>query len=512
MISTLAVAGLVALAASAVIDPLALPAVAAWRQRSFRAIALHMTATSWLLVLFYAVSGRIAFSVVCTVGIIGLLMLVSNAKFKALREPVVFSDLALFAQSLWHPRLYFPYLSWLHRFLVVAGIALFALALWLESELRFFSLGVLAAVWAGLLVIGMTLAKGLRVSLNPVSDQAKHGFFSVFVAYLLNGLSLRELRLMQSLLMASPYAPVGIKTSRKSAPETQGMPDVIVIQSESFFDIRKTGLVTNSEIFRNFDALRKAGFGAGALEVPAWGANTMRTEYAFLSGLPNASLRYGSFYPYAFVRRSTPGMAHAFRKQGYRCTAVHPYSSDFFMRRKVFPHLGFDELVDINQFAGAARDGPYISDQAVADWIIKKLDGGGDAPQFVFAITMENHGPFHLETATRNEAKSLYSLPGEQVIDDLTIYLRHLANSDKMLGRIQEYLASRDRKAVLCFYGDHVPALTPVYDALKTNPQQSDYLIWANQDIRGEHGISTREEAQTPEQLGVNLSKLCATL
>lgn len=497
---------------SAALDMLAKPNVAPWRHRTARAGLLHMASVTWLYIIFLSLSDRAWFALVCTVGLLGLLIAVNNAKFVALREPVVFSDLALFAQSIRHPRLYFPYLSWFQLVAVVPILVFFALTFWFDSKLNRTSDISLGWVWLVLSLFPFWLARGVKVTLTPERDQAQHGFFCVFVTYLLNGLNWREIRRVQAHMMTSPYANIRIKTSDKSNPSSTKLPDVIVIQSESFFDIRRTGLNVAPSLLRHFDALKQSGICSGTLAVPAWGANTMRTEHAFLSGLENTALGYARFFPYAFVTRSIPAMPHAFQARGYRCTAVHPYPSDFFMRHKVFPRLGFDEFVDETHFVGAEHDGPYVSDSAVTDWLIKQLDQPAHEPQFIFAITMECHGPFHLEKANHVEANSLYQSPHGPVFDELTVYLHHLNNADKMLGRLQDLLVCRQREAILCFYGDHVPGMGHVYDAMRVNPQDSDYLIWSNQENTRQREKALEACAMVPEQLGLKLTQVSGVM
>jgi phosphoglycerol transferase MdoB-like AlkP superfamily enzyme len=63
---------------------------------------------------------------------------------------------------------------------------------------------------------------------------------------------------------------------------------------------------------------------------------------------------------------------------------------------------------------------------------------------------------------------------------DLTVYLRHLVNADAMIERLLDYLRARRRDTVLCFYGDHVPALPDVYARLGCEPVHSDYFMWRN--------------------------------
>ncbi len=511
-LGSLVAAWLATLLASMALDLRASPRVAPWRARGVRPVVLHLATVSWLFVLFMALWGRAWFALAGALGLFALLVVVNNAKFKALREPVVFSDLALFAQSLRHPRLYFPYLSWLQAAAAVPAVALFATAFGLDA----WRYPVAAEVWwlLCLVLFGLQvgLVQGMRVTLDPERDQGTWGFFCVFVSYLVKGLSPRELRQVQAQFKASPYAQVQVRTSRKSAPDKADAPDVLVVQSESFFDIRKTGLALQPGLLAHFDSLRQSGLGAGELSVPAWGANTMRTEHAFLSGLPNAALRYARFYPYAFVRGSTPALPQAFKARAYACTAVHPYASEFFFRHKVFPRLGFDAFVDRAHFADAAYAGPYVSDAAVTDCLIERLEQASGQAQFIFAITMENHGPLHLEKATAQEALALYQRPDGQAIDDLTVYVRHLAHADQMLGRLQAYLAQRQRKTVLCFYGDHVPGMGAVYDRLGANPLHSDYLLWSNFEMANRPGLARDAQCLTPEQLGLRLACLAGVL
>jgi phosphoglycerol transferase MdoB-like AlkP superfamily enzyme len=234
--------------------------------------------------------------------------------------------------------------------------------------------------------------------------------------------------------------------------------------------------------------------------VPAWGANTMRTEFAVLTGLAEAQLGYARFYPYAFVRRICESLASWFKRGGYKTLAIHPYYADFFGRERAFKYLQIDRFMDIAAFADAPRSGPYVSDQAVADAIVRALGEPRDKPAFIFSMTMENHGPLHLESVDAGEGAAFHSLGDDARWRDLTAYLRHLANADAMLGQLLAALRGRRRDTVLCFYGDHVPALPHVYAALGCEPTRSDYFIWRNYG----DAPATRKDLGA-EQLGVAL-------
>ncbi|WP_446902271.1 LTA synthase family protein [Burkholderia sp. YIM B11467] len=479
----------IALGASFVLDALALPRA---RRRSGAARVLHCLALVVLTGVMLFATRRLVFSVCIAVALVGLLATVSNAKYESLREPFVFTDLSLFSQLFAHPRLYLPFLSVGKVIGIVIGGGVLLGGFFAERPLHggLWLVAVLVAVCAA---AACSLAARLPLTLDAGEDQQRHGFFAVFVAYLLNGLRPATLRAFEQVARSGPYAA--------GAPIAG--PDVIVIQSESYFDARRLGAAIDPANYRHLDIARRESCCHGELFVPAWGANTMRTEFAMLSGLVPARLGYARFYPYAFVRRACASIAAWFRQGGYTTVAIHPYYADFFGRNRVFPLLGFDQFLDIEHFADAPRAGPYIADSAVLDAVINALDEPRDTPRFVFAMTMENHGPLHLEPVLPGEASSRHALGEDASWRDLTAYLRHIENADAMIGRLLDHLRTSDRETVVCFYGDHVPALPHVFHKLGATPQHSDYFIWRN------YGAGTPEYRNlVAEELGAALLRV----
>ncbi|WP_176050578.1 LTA synthase family protein [Burkholderia sp. BCC1644] len=476
----------IALGASFALDAFALPRA---RRVSGSARMLHVLALVFLTGAMLIVTRRLLFSACIAVALVGLLATVSNAKYESLREPFVFTDLSLFSQLFAHPRLYLPFLSVGKVIGIVIGVVALLGGFFAERPLSG-GLWQVTALLVACAIATCWLVARLPLTLNAGTDQQRHGFFAVFVAYLLNGLRPATLRAFEQVARTGPYA---------SGAPTAG-PDVIVIQSESYFDARRLGAAIDAVNYRNLDIARRESCCHGELLVPAWGANTMRTEFAMLSGLTSARLGYARFYPYAFVRRACATIAAWFRRGGYTTVAIHPYYADFFGRNRVFPLLGFDKFLDIENFADAPRAGPYIADSAVLDAVVDALDESRSAPRFIFAMTMENHGPLHLEQVLPGESSSRHTLGEDASWRDLTAYLRHIENADAMIGRLLDYLRTSDRETVVCFYGDHVPALPHVFEKLGVNPQHSDYFIWRN------YGANTPERRNlAAEELGVAL-------
>ncbi|WP_431226311.1 LTA synthase family protein [Burkholderia contaminans] len=450
-------------------DQVAMPR-AGWR-RPVAALMLHICAVSFVFGIVLAVTSRPVISACASIALVGLVAAVSNAKYESLCEPFVFTDLSLFSQLFSHPRLYLPFLSLGKVVAIAGGILLLVCGLIVErpsaSGFTFTSWWLVVAS----LLVGQLLAARMTLTLDPDTDQSRNGFFAIFVAYLLNGLRPSTLAHFKRSLMTGPYTNGGPRRH----------PDVILIQSESYFDMRRISGALESSVYSRLDRARNESVLHGRLSVPAWGANTMRTEFAVLTGLPQASLGYARFYPYAFVRNACASLARWFSRGNYETLAIHPYYADFFGRDRVFPLLGFARFLDIDHFASAPRAGPYVADAAVADAIVSTLEAADrDRPQFIFAMTMENHGPLHLEQVLPGESSSRHTLGEGTSWRDLTAYLRHIENADAMIGRLLDHLRASDRETVVCFYGDHVPALPHVFEKLGVSPQTSDYFIWRN--------------------------------
>ncbi|AXF19746.1 capsular biosynthesis protein [Burkholderia pyrrocinia] len=469
MSARLAVTLAAAVALSFASDAIAVPR--APLRRPLLSSALHILSVLFVFDLVFAVTSRPLFSACVLLALVGLIAAVSNAKYESLREPFVFTDLSLFSQLFSHPRLYLPFLSVGKIVAIGAGIVL-VIAGFVVERPEF--PGSRALAWLAVVlpfVLAVPVAARVPLTLDPYADQRRHGFFAVFVAYLLNGLRPATFRRFREVAAAGPFA----------TGEPMRHPDVVVIQSESFFDARRLGESVVPELFRHFDEARREAVWHGQMTVPAWGANTMRTEFAVLTGTESFSLGYARFYPYAFVKNKIASLASWFGRCGYDTVAIHPYYADFFGRNRVFPLVGFKRFLDIRHFASASRAGPYVADAAVAEAIVAELEAaGGDRPRFVFAMTMENHGPLHLEQVLPGESSSRHTLGEDASWRDLTAYLRHIENADAMIGHLLDYLRTSNRDTVVCFYGDHVPALPHVFEKLGVNPQHSDYFIWRN--------------------------------
>ncbi|WP_229238318.1 LTA synthase family protein [Dyella amyloliquefaciens] len=253
---------------------------------------------------------------------------------------------------------------------------------------------------------------------------------------------------------------------RLQSPTNQGAtPDIVVVQSESFFDPSIMKGYQGTDLTPNLRRLEAQGE-SGPLHVPTYGGGTIRTEFEVLTGL---SLRYFDDLQFPYLQMNhkvVPSMVRALRSHGYETIAVHGNDPGFWNRNTAFHAIGFDRFVSRSSFpAKAAMDGQYMADSAMTDEIMAQLKDAGP-PQFLFAISIEAHGPYDVppaDSATRDAIPVPDGITGKNKLE-LQNYLYHMQHADQELGRLAELLAHRERPTLLLFYGDHLPALTDTYN------------------------------------------------
>jgi len=245
---------------------------------------------------------------------------------------------------------------------------------------------------------------------------------------------------------------------------SDSLPDIVVVQSESFFDPTIMRGYETSNFAPNLRRLAAHGI-SGKLHVPTFGGGTIRTEFEVLTGL---SLRYFDNLQFPYLQMShkaVPSLVHTLNRHGYETIALHGNDPAFWNRTTAFKSLGFDRFVSQSSFpAHAAMDGKYMADSAMTDEIMRQLKDTGP-PQFVFAISIEAHGPYDVEPANRAERDAIPVPDGITGMDkqELQTYLYHLQHADAELGRLVTWLAQRQRPSLVLFYGDHLPALSNSY-------------------------------------------------
>ncbi|OZI64236.1 LTA synthase family protein [Bordetella genomosp. 1] len=470
--SALALPWAIGLVASFALEQVLQPRPRAPWRRPLSSLWVHVGVWTVAFGLELALFRRPAFAAANVFVIQGVLVAVNNAKFRSLREPFVTADFEYFIDAMRHPRLYLPFLGWAGLVVPIVGYALcVALAFRFESAYGATAgrwLGAVALLVAGGMALTLVAARWLpAASFRASADLRRAGLAALLWTY---GRAERR----------SPPRPLsGFPFVHLRPQPAAALPHLVSIQSESFFDPRARYPLVRPEVLAGWDALRAEAVATGRLRVAAWGANTVRSEFGFLSGVSAEELGVHRYNPYRSLgRRPVPTIASHLREWGYRTVCVHPYHASFYRRDRVLPRLGFDAFTDISAFAPQDRVGAYVGDMPVAEHVARLLREAGDQPLYVHVITMENHGPLHWETVSQAEREALFLGALPDGCDELAAYVRHLRNADRMFVHLSDTMRALDRPASLCVYGDHVPIMEGVYGVLGEPDGRTDYLLW----------------------------------
>lgn len=456
--------------------------VATARMTNLPAILLDLFPVSLAAGLLLIATGRPVFSGLAVLSLGAGFALADRTKREALREPVVFSEMSELPHVFTHPQLYLPFAG---PGLVVGGAAAaiaFGLtllvlepALW-APDVRLIAPAI-AIVWAGgwavsrepALAAAAAALRRLGPSGEPFADAARLGPFAILLVY---GIIARAERAARRARHAPLPAPA-LGRGRAGAPVP-----LVLVQCESFFDARRLSPSVPRDLLPGFDATRKQGAAFGRLDVAGWGANTMRAEFAVLTGIPQGDLGYDRFNPYhAFARAPVASLAWRLRREGYRTLCLHPFDRGFFRRDLTLKALGFDSFLGRESLGGSRRP-PYCADADLARQILDALDAAGPRT-FIFAITMGNHGPwFEAGPPIDPDLRRSCDWAGLPQGGQLLRYLDGLRRSDAMLPILMDGLGRRRHDGVLGFYGDHLPSLPLAFRHFGFDEWASDYVLW----------------------------------
>ena len=268
-------------------------------------------------------------------------------------------------------------------------------------------------------------------------------------------------------------------------------PDIVVIMNESFADLRCYGAQIAPEIYRDWDEiLARSAHGTAYSSV--FGGNTPNAEYEFLTG--DSLLFYtGTPIPYeTAIRQDVPALPGLLAQLGSGTVAMHPNEGIVWSRERVYPKLGFERSVFLPEYENTDQIRRYVSDQANYTQVLRVLEEA-DGPQFLFNVTIQNHGSYEEEDFADLNAL----LDSRTGCSQTCQYLTLVKESGAALKEFLQQLEQRPRKTYVVFFGDHQPWVDEAFysqyesgqDAQEHLRYQVPYFIWCNQ---------SQEEQQLP--------------
>lgn len=437
---------------------------------------------------FAAVTARPLMALAGSLLFFGGLTAVSNKKYEVLKDPFNAHDFDNLRNLYIYPEFYISYVGWPVLLLIIAlfgtGIGL---SVYFEPPFAFYAAWPPYAGWAGILVawfvflrivrqiatsyFNETTAPRFGVTLELQNDVARFGLFPTVLLY--------------RLLLKAKIDKVELRERPLTATASQDtLNDIIAIQGESYFDLERLFKCLPDgaqQAWKPVRALEKAGVHTGRIDVPCWGAYTMQTEFSFLSALKNDTLGIDRINPYMrFSQKQVSTIARALKDAGYRTLCVHPAKKEFFRRSDVMPNLGFDDFIGLEAFEGAAIYGKYIGDAALADKIdaiVKEHHATSQQPLFIFAITIESHGPWAEGRLARHLDEKTLIRNNPTGDGEFARYQKHMENLLRFYERLSTG-STAERPRTVALYGDHMPALGTLFNEHGFDDKRVDYLLW----------------------------------
>ena len=279
-----------------------------------------------------------------------------------------------------------------------------------------------------------------------------------------------------------------LKSESKLEPgDTENVPNVIIVQLETFFDPKAVKFLKFSDDpLPNWHKLSKE-YTSGLYTVPTIGAGTVNTEFETLTGM---SLRYfgAGEYPYKGVLkdRTCESIAYVLEDLGLKSHAVHNNYATFYSRKTVYSNIGFSDFTsseymdnqkDVNEI-GWMRDRTLIPH--IGDW----LDSTEDK-DFVFAVSVQGHGGYPTADLIEEPAIDVWGAGSTEANCQWEYYVNQLHEMDQFVADLIKYIGDRGEPTVIMFYGDHLPTLgLKNHDLKNKNIYQTNYLVWDNLGLK----------------------------
>ncbi|MFW6146267.1 MAG: LTA synthase family protein [Planctomycetota bacterium] len=330
-----------------------------------------------------------------------------------------------------------------------------------------------AAMLAGLVGLAQYRGWPLRHVVDAVitdyawDQRQNYGYNGLLLAFTLN---------MQSSSLTAPegYGPDRmaavvdriVEPGSSTQPAGDTPPNLIVVFSESFWDPTAMPHVRfHCDPLAHLRSLQRGGTAFNAVS-PAFGGRTCNPEFELLTGLPVSLLPPGAIPYQRFIRQPIPALPALLKDRGYTTIAIHPFHRWYWNRNNVYDLIGFDRSVFLADRDDWTKTGDYVSDDSLVDHIIA-LASEQTGPYFIFALSMQNHGPYeHRRFGDGGEERLVSSdtlSPSHlRTIEKMT---RGLMLSDAALGRLADHFATAGAEpTVIVFLGDHLPNLGSDYD------------------------------------------------
>ncbi|MFQ9516121.1 MAG: sulfatase-like hydrolase/transferase [Eubacterium sp.] len=324
-----------------------------------------------------------------------------------------------------------------------------------------------------------------------------------------NGMYVSFVKSIKDLMVEKPKG-YSIDAVEKMAEEYKGteatasqdeLPNIIMIMDEAFTDFSSfTDFKISQDCMPFYHSLSDNAI-KGQMFVSIFGGGTAATEFEALTSNSMAFIPNGITAYTTYINDPMASLTTTLKSQNYGgLLAMHPYKGSGYKRDKVYPLLGFNRFITMDDFADDTdRVGRHISDVGDVDRIISEYEDykeENNGPFWMFNVTMQNHSPFTAEGVS-DDIKLGYDINAPEAQQ----YVNLMKHTDDALKRIVEYFEGVDEPTIIVFYGDHQPKLEDeFYSEIKKGynldkiyrkliKRNTQFVIWANYDIEEQSDV-----------------------
>ena len=365
----------------------------------------------------------------------------SAIKRESTGEPFQVSDIFLTGQSV-HLLHYVEWHHWLLGAAVIPASVYYAANLrlrWWSPAVALLCVGLLATYrieWVSKWIHGNSWWIGVENLTFSQAESERMNGLATHLYFSTAGLRLKtysEAEVSRALEQLGAPAP--------PAAAVSPAPDLYLVLGEAWW---RDPQDPNSPL----NQLKPLGFTESSAVSPVYGGTTPNAEFEVLTAIPVKSFQAG-IIPYQhyvqYITGASRSLARLLAGNGYTATAYHNFTRRFWLRDQVYPKLGFERFVSMEEMSLVIQPNDWPTDRGLYQSVLNTIGGG--RPQFHFIVTVETHGPYVKDKADEE---------GHNGVSD---YRRRLDNAVQSLAAFKQQLDGKGRPYVLVVFGDHLPGL-----------------------------------------------------
>ncbi len=244
--------------------------------------------------------------------------------------------------------------------------------------------------------------------------------------------------------------------------DPEQLPNIVFIMSESHWNANQLDKSLPQNITPTINKNQ-----VSTMLSPSFGGGTANVEFEVLTSL-NVFLNHNELLYVSKLKRPTYSLPMYLNTLGYDTTAMHNNGKYFYNRSAVYQNMGFNRFTSIENMvsptdrAKSINQAGWANDDLIYNSIRTQLQQT-DKPQFIYAITVENHPMYNDDRFGANRFKISKNV-SDSTKRALNTFMSGMQRADEHYAALLKDIAASKRPTIVIFFGDHLPNLQNVYD------------------------------------------------